>query len=174
MGPGLVGPWNALFKRRVCTRAADPVMSQYGSSSSSSAGPMELPNHMATIVLKPSPTALAHRRYCQALQTLHRPSTKYSVMLRPSKNAHLQTLHKIAKQFYYNRACNPKMSNYGTIGQSGEPLDKSPAQRAAGTASDNPKLTITRELLRTTVAYSTSDSQVDIEDEMNQTNTLNF
>ena len=148
MGLSLVGRWNALFKRRVRNRTADPVMSQYGSSSSS-AGPMELPNHVATIVLRPSPAALAHRRHCQALQTLHRPSTKCSVMLKPSTKARMQTLNKIAKQKLNNRACNSKMSNYGTS----EPLDKTPAQRAAWTTSDNPKLTRNRQPLHTTVAY---------------------
>ena len=146
MALNLVDRWSALFKRRVRNRNAHTVMSQYGSSSSSSAGPMELPNHAQSSCNEKATTTIVLRKSPAACKALHRPSTKCSVMLKSSK-ARWQTLNKIAKQKLNNRAC----SNYGTS----EPLDKTPAQRATMEALiiEREPLTRNRQPLHTTVAY---------------------
>ena len=71
--------------------------------------------------------------------------------------------------------------NYGAADSVGQPAttfgelwDNTMVQQAAGEAPDNPKLTISRQQLRTTVACSTSDSLVDVEEDFGQSNTLNF
>ena len=140
---------------------SNPKMATYGKRKD--AGTVQLPDHTAKLVLRPSTKALARRRAHS--RTTNPKMLKYGnncgagtvqlhdhmakLVLRPSTKAHLQS---IAKQRQ-------------PATQFGELWDKTMVQQAAGEAPDNPKLTISRQQLRTTVACSTSDGLVDIEED---------